>query len=247
MINLSAPIRPGNSVGMQKQNLGIAANPTTLLTNIIAYYQLDNNAGALSLVDATGNGYTLTNVNSVAVSTATVKLGTGCANFASGPKRLVATLPASLTAFSISLWAKGSTQTASYPELTTNNATNGIEFNFSHSSATTKFRAVVNNVAVASTTTVTDNNWHHGVMTWDGATLKLYTDAGTPVTAAVTSAAQNFNGISLGDSTDSNTALQYVGLLDEVGYWSRALTASEVTSLYNAGAGLPFSSFASTP
>jgi hypothetical protein len=34
-----------------------------------------------------------------------------------------------------------------------------------------------------------------------------------------------------------------VGLIDEVGFWKRKLTAQEITALYNGGAGLPFSSF----
>lgn len=38
-------------------------------------------------------------------------------------------------------------------------------------------------------------------------------------------------------------ATEYVEYLDEVGIWSRELSASEVTRLYNSGSGLPFSSF----
>jgi hypothetical protein len=33
------------------------------------------------------------------------------------------------------------------------------------------------------------------------------------------------------------------GLLDEMGFWKRILTAAEITQLYNGGAGFPFSSF----
>jgi hypothetical protein len=36
---------------------------------------------------------------------------------------------------------------------------------------------------------------------------------------------------------------EYTGLIDEVGIWSRELSAAEVTRLYNSGSGLPYSSF----
>ena len=35
----------------------------------------------------------------------------------------------------------------------------------------------------------------------------------------------------------------FIGTVDEVGFWKRVLIAAEITALYNAGAGLPFSSF----
>ena len=40
--------------------------------------------------------------------------------------------------------------------------------------------------------------------------------------------------------------LPYNGLIDEVGFWHKVLSQSEVTSLYNSGAGLayPFSASA---
>ena len=45
-------------------------------------------------------------------------------------------------------------------------------------------------------------------------------------------------------SSDNGTAAQaFDGMMDEIGVWSRALTATEVTELYNSGNGLayPFS------
>jgi hypothetical protein len=40
--------------------------------------------------------------------------------------------------------------------------------------------------------------------------------------------------------TKSDTATFYTGMIDEVGIWSRDLSASEVTDLYNSGAGLQY-------
>jgi hypothetical protein len=51
---------------------------------------------------------------------------------------------------------------------------------------------------------------------------------GTPITAAAT--------LYFGDSADTLTNL--TGWIDEVGHWNRALTDTEVSDLYNSGAGL---------
>jgi len=88
---------------------------------------------------------------------------------------------------------------------------------------------------------VQDNNWHHVMMTYDGTTILLYLDNsqiysggnpsfGTPVTNSY-----------IGD--DNSGSGFFKGVLDEMGFWTRALSSSEVSQLYNSGAGLqyPFS------
>ena len=84
--------------------------------------------------------------------------------------------------------------------------------------------------------------WHHLVVTYDGTTKRIYVD-GSDVKDS-TDGSGNYVGttsdIKFGE--DIGTA-NYDGLLDEIGFWSRALTSAEVTDLYNSGAGLtyPFS------
>ncbi len=77
-----------------------------------------------------------------------------------------------------------------------------------------------------------DAGWHFYALTYDGTTLALSIDSGTPLTTAVGPPispapyvfAVNLDGQARGD-------------LDEVGKWDRALDASEIAALYNGGAG----------
>lgn len=74
-----------------------------------------------------------------------------------------------------------------------------------------------------------------------GAEINLSVNNGTPQTAA--HAAGLFNGTSrivLGGS-DVAIASSVDGKLDRFGFWSRPLSNSEVTQLYNAAAGLKYS------
>jgi hypothetical protein len=95
-------------------------------------------------------------------------------------------------------------------------------------------------------TTVT--GWTHVVCVASGIgnPLKIYVN-GTSVETygyTLTANAENCNypgGDALGNLGNDTVAMN--GLLDEIGFWNRALTSGEITSLYNSGAGRthPFS------
>jgi len=91
-----------------------------------------------------------------------------------------------------------------------------------------------------------DGNWHLIVLTWtgDGTSngMKIYMDGSTTpnyqaTTSSISSSTQ-VNSFNLGSLTDSS--VYYNGDLDEVGIWSRVLTSTEVSQLYNAGSGLQY-------
>jgi Concanavalin A-like lectin/glucanases superfamily len=79
------------------------------------------------------------------------------------------------------------------------------------------------------------DKWHHVVMTWDGTTLKAYLDnvAGTP--QAYSSSVTEGTNFTLGANYPGTFYLAPSMLLANVRIWSRALTSTEVTSLYNSG------------
>ena len=98
--------------------------------------------------------------------------------------------------------------------------------------------------------TLPDNNYHLVTATYSGNSLasgvELYVDAvkqtkGTTIDTLGTTTILNNIQLELGNR---NGAFNMDGNMDEVGIWSRALSASEVTELYNGGAGLtyPFAS-----
>jgi len=88
-----------------------------------------------------------------------------------------------------------------------------------------------------STTNIIDNAWHFIVGTWDGITLRIYIDGtqegtGTAYAVAPAYAATNYVRVGARNLTGTDT-LFYTGLLDDIALWNgKALSASEITSLY---------------
>lgn len=97
------------------------------------------------------------------------------------------------------------------------------------------------------TTALVDGNWHYVVATREGAVGKIYVDgiddtlSSGDLSANVNSAGDNaVIGIRIIGGTFDR---EFLGTIDEVAIWNKALTSSEVTELWNGGAGLayPFS------
>lgn len=80
----------------------------------------------------------------------------------------------------------------------------------------------------SSTTTVNDGNWHHIAFTSDGTTSKLYID-GTESNSVANIFAISTDTLELGRGTSS---YYYEGKLDQVRIFNKALSQSEVTTLY---------------
>lgn len=89
------------------------------------------------------------------------------------------------------------------------------------------------------TSTISTSTWYYVVVTKDGSTYSLYLNGTLVTTQSAGSATTTDNNTRLGASEDSAGA-KYTGLIDEVGIWSRALSAAEVSQLYNSGAGLQY-------
>ncbi|NOY80785.1 MAG: hypothetical protein GXP31_07245 [Kiritimatiellaeota bacterium] len=70
-----------------------------------------------------------------------------------------------------------------------------------------------------------DDAWHHVCGTYDGTTMKLYADGSLVGTAAV-AAEMTTNGIRVGSYRDGTGF--FGGMLDELRYWSRPLSAADV-------------------
>lgn len=74
------------------------------------------------------------------------------------------------------------------------------------------------------------------VATWDGTNAHIFIDGvdGGAVSQTVTPTT-NTSSFKIGNA--SIGTYNFTGTIDEVGVWSRALTGSDVTSLYNSGSG----------
>ncbi len=84
---------------------------------------------------------------------------------------------------------------------------------------------------------------YHIAVTYDGNTndKRFYVDGSQTTTNTATSLnAGSTAGYDLGGTLADLATVALDGTIDEAGYWSRALTADEVSDLYNSGAGITY-------
>lgn len=96
-----------------------------------------------------------------------------------------------------------------------------------------------------STTSIEDNTWYHVTAVWNRTTntSHLYVNGKQESTKNVTGWGQPRNQFYWGAGFNGYGMR---GIIDEIGIWNRALTSSEITSLYNNGIGTTFP-FSSSP
>ena len=94
-----------------------------------------------------------------------------------------------------------------------------------------------------SSVNLTDGTWRHIVFVKNGTTETIYINGSS--VALEQSLFSNSDSIShetyFGWTSTNDGSIAYSGLMDEVAIWSRALSASEVSQLYNSGSGLAMS------
>lgn len=95
-----------------------------------------------------------------------------------------------------------------------------------------------NYIYADSSTIVNDGNWHHVVGMRNGATVKLYIDgvdrSGTQTTIGTVGTTNNTVTVKIGYPSYAGSTY-FIGMIDSTRIYSRALTASEIISNYNAG------------
>jgi len=91
----------------------------------------------------------------------------------------------------------------------------------------------------AATATLSTGTWYHIVCTYDGTNLKIYRNAVNDNTGTGTPNYTSAGNWNIGRGGDYNGFYSDCEV-DEIGIWSRTLSASEVTELYNASNGLSY-------
>ncbi|MEM4325638.1 MAG: phospholipase D-like domain-containing protein [Candidatus Nitrosocaldaceae archaeon] len=87
---------------------------------------------------------------------------------------------------------------------------------------------------VTSPNTYNDGQWHYAVVTYDGSTLNLYVDGSLVATRTNITAIPHTSNTPLVIGKDSNDSKRYfIGDIDEVRIYNRALTAQEVNDAYS--------------
>jgi hypothetical protein len=93
----------------------------------------------------------------------------------------------------------------------------------------------LDNEDLSSMQNVDDGQWHHVAAVYDGATKYIYVDGNLdnwcPATGTID---QNSYPVCIGENAEQTGRL-WNGLIDEVSIYNRALTASEIRTIYEAG------------
>jgi hypothetical protein len=99
----------------------------------------------------------------------------------------------------------------------------------------------VNSTTGFTVTAPAINTWHHIVMTYDGTSFKGYINGSLQNTVTAT-----FNlpttpmSLRLGQDTFGGGYGAWTGRFSKMGIWDKKLEDSEITTLYNSGAGLNY-------
>lgn len=212
-----------------------------LADNLEAYYSLDESSG--DAADATGNGYTLTNFNSCGYSSAVINNGSdaGSGNTTDYLRYGGTILSAAQIAgnASMAFWVN-------FYDVTTfkwitglySGGATGKGFRIFISSGTCGVQySVSSSIGSSSLSTGT---WYHFVVTNDGTNVRWYKD-GSFVTSTSYSGTNQSTTASLNLHWSEGVGeSKSATIFDEVGIWSKTLTADEVSELYNSGNGLSY-------
>ena len=142
------------------------------------------------------------------------------------------------TAMSTNLWFKADVKDVDQGLIwKTNNTTYSIGMRMTSAN---KLQGVVapasGETYITGGTTLTTGVWYMATLTYDGANIRLYLNGSSDAAA-----------VALTGNTRTSTDALYIGaqggntffdgIIDEVGAWSRELSSTEVTALYNSGNG----------
>ncbi len=224
----------------------------SLLTNITAYYKYDENTGT-SVGDSVGS-------NTGVFSGSGTKWGTGIINSA-GNFLKTDTIPESVLLttstgtptdnFTVAGWIKPviPIQTACVFYDGDDSAGWGLFTGDALDGTGSKLVGLFGSVSWADPSiTITNGVWQHVAMIRRSGTLYFYLNAVETSSINNTPNTPTAGIASFGAQIGSGTPKRYYsGLIDEMGIWGRALSAAEVTQLYNSGAGLQYPFTTGTP
>jgi hypothetical protein len=216
----------------------------SLLDNLVSYWKLDEASG--DALDAHGAN-DLTDNNTVGSATGKINNGRDFEKDSAEYFSIAdnADLSTGDIDFTGCLWVKfESTPTANQYLMIKGNEYNLL---YENSGSQNRLSLYVANFALRiGTFAPTLDTWHFIVFWHDAAgnTLNIQVDNGTPESSATggTAPSDDTGVFQLGAVSGGTETFD--GVMDEVGFWKRVLTADERTELYNSGNGLSYDDFA---
>ena len=222
-------------------------NHSTLPTSLVSYWDLEEASG--TRYDLVGSN-NLTDTNTVAGATGLVGEGASYTYANSEVLETASNLGITGGVCSVSMWVKLSTEITSgkWGFFSQGDAGTDVQFGIGYDYNGGTQRIYVNrqkqntsNNPIYNTVTLGTSDWHHIVLTYDGSTLEGFyngTSFGTLSTSG-NGASSGVNHFNIGQD-QTGFADYCTAYIDEVGVWNKAITADEVSDLYNSGSGLPY-------
>jgi hypothetical protein len=233
----------------------------SLRAGLVAFWPLNEIAtsGNVSATDATGRGNTLTASGSPVYANG--KVG-AARNFVSASAQYLSALSNTDLQFgngnwSLSLWAANSStysgSSAIYQSLVGKDAASGREFLIRTQISGTGslcgytayvFRTDGSELGVQfpgfTSAAAFRGSWNHLAVVHNSGTVTVYFNASQTATGSrgATAFSATSTPLNIGRRSYSGYLENFDGQVDEVGKWNRALTASEIQTLYNSGRGL---------
>lgn len=226
-----------------------------LTDNLNAYWKLDESSG--NAADATGNGNTLTNNGSATFSSGVINNAAHMVNASTQYFSISDNSSLSITGdMTINLWVKfdslpsgGNTADLACK---VKNSTNNISYclQIYNDGSPYRIRAFVSSNGADNDTdsevwSPSTGIWYQIAFVYTAASSKyqIYVNGsqlGSDFTGSRTSIFDGNAAFELGSGDNNSSGARIDGWEDEVGIWSRALSPSEITTLYNGGSGLQY-------
>lgn len=214
----------------------------TLTTGLVGWYNLESNSNDEF---STNHG---TDVNTPTFSSGNGKINNGAGYVKASSQRSDlpnAVIPWGTAAFSVSLFFKrdatGNTQWMVLGSQTTASGNGGFYITYGIDAAgalsANKVNVVNSNPQYAWTQ---NTNWHHVVIVCrsSGTGMELYFDGVSVATATSTAnVIDSANPVAIGARHIGTPDFYFDGAVDLVGFWNKALSATEIADLYNSGNG----------
>jgi Tfp pilus assembly protein PilV len=214
---------------------GSAFNPTE---NLAANWQFDEGSGSTAADDENSNNGTL--IGSPAWQTGSNGSGhslnfNGSNQYMTAPDNSTLDISGPIT---ISAWAKTATLSQNHVIVSKkcDSSTNGFSFSEFYSQLEFEYGSKgAGSYAYSSSGVLSANTWQHVVVTFDGTNIKFYVNGVDAGSSVVTPTSVQPNSSTLYVGAYPCGGYYFNGNLDNVRVFSRALSSTEVASLYSLG------------
>jgi hypothetical protein len=192
----------------------------------IAFWKLSD------LTDASGNGNTLTNNNTVTFAAGKI----GNAAVMDGADQYLSRDSFAIgTAYTQAVWFKLDAISGTHFILD-NKERAMLYINSDGDFRSSSYDLSLTGVEFTPASTVVEGQWHHAAFVYNGTSIKLYFDGALVATETFEIGDSAIDVFAIGSL---NYGLHYFdGQIDAVGIWDRALSDGEIATLYNSGTGL---------